>query len=80
LREATPAESAQNLVKKAGASGYAGVTPRRGRWVAQISVNYRKWRLGRFEKPEEAHAAYLVAKASLHPFQPQPRGIQCPRA
>lgn len=29
--------------------------------------------LGYFETPEEAHAAYLAAKAELHTFQPRPR-------
>jgi hypothetical protein len=73
LREAT---NAQNLQNRHGAqansrSGLIGVTwhKQNERWRAEIVVNGTKKHLGYFETPEQAHAAYLKAKAELHPFQ-----------
>ena len=37
------------------------------KWRAEIIANSRRHRLGRFDTAEEAHAAYLGAKAVLHP-------------
>lgn len=36
-----------------------------GRWAARTQVKYRKIHLGLFDTPEEAHAAYLTAKAGV---------------
>lgn len=73
LRECTRAENAQNQIKrtKPTSSNYLGVSRCKltGRWAAQ--VNRRK--LGRFDTPELAYAAYLAAKAELHTFNPVPR-------
>src|SRR5262245_40083957 len=41
-----------------GASGYRGVSRHRRRWVAEIRVNSKKIRLGRFDAPEDAARAY----------------------
>ena len=39
-----------------------GASPRRnGRWVAQITVNFRNHYLGSFDTEDEAHAAYMDA-------------------
>ncbi|MFC5607771.1 HNH endonuclease [Variovorax soli] len=37
-----------------------------GRWRAQIAVNGVRHRLGRYDTPELAHAAYVLAKRQLH--------------
>ena len=51
-------------------SGFRGVhwCERDKKWVAQIKINGKKIHLGSYDKPEEAHAAYLSAKKELHPF------------
>jgi hypothetical protein len=48
-------------------SGFKGVTwdKKTKRWRAQITVNRRSIKLGRFPSPEDAHAAY-VAAAEIH--------------
>lgn len=75
LREATANENAQNQRpgRNHSASGLLGVTwekglegRRKGRWVAQIRVNGKQHRLGRFDCKYEAHEAYLKAKRELH--------------
>jgi hypothetical protein len=71
LREATHAENLQNrrLMPTQGAS----FDTKRGRFQTSIRVKGKRVRLGRFATAEEARAAYLAAKARLHPFQPVPR-------
>ncbi len=76
LREATRAENMQNYpVPKTSTSGLMGATWHKanGRWRAQIKVGGVKRHLGYFDSPEEAHGAYLVAKAALHTFNPSVR-------
>lgn len=76
LREATKAENQQNRAAQANnKSGFVGVSwYKRGHaWVAQIGVGGRQRRIGLFDTPEAAHAAYLAAKKQLHTFQPTPR-------
>lgn len=72
LREATHAENCQNQrnPRLQNKSGYLRVyKPKRGRkWRATIGIKGRQIHLGDFATPEEAHAAYLEAKAKLHPF------------
>lgn len=48
-------------------SGYLGVEPARrgGRWDANIRSGGRRIRLGSFDTPEQAHAAYLSARRRL---------------
>lgn len=70
LRECTNAENQQNM-KRAQAnnrSGLLGVTASDGRWRARICVTGRIHELGMYSTPQEAHAAYLKAKAAIHPF------------
>ena len=43
-------------------SGYVGVTPSRGLWLAQIKYKGKQYFLGRYGKPEEAAKAYARAK------------------
>ena len=76
LREATNRENQQNRAKRAdNTSGYMGVSWQKipGKWQAQIMKAGRKYHLGRYDTAEEAHAAYLAAKAQMHPFQSTPR-------
>lgn len=75
LREATRSEQLQNTRDRPNSSGYRGVSRFRDRWQACICINGKRMHLGHFTDPAEAHAAYLSAKARLHPFQPVPRDI-----
>jgi hypothetical protein len=76
LRPATHAENCQNqTISPRNTSGFPGVYAERGKWTAQIEVGRQRIRLGAFNTREEAYAAYLAAKALLHPFAPIPRGM-----
>lgn len=78
LREATKAENQQNIAgaRRSNATGLLGVSYHAGRrWRAQIRVSGVKHYLGLFPSPEQAHQAYLEAKAQLHRFQPVPRKL-----
>lgn len=72
LREATNAQNHQNRVEplRSNKSGFLGVCFHKaaGKWVAQIKKDGRRIYLGLHDTPEAAHAAYLAAKADLHPF------------
>jgi hypothetical protein len=76
LREATAAENQQNRARARGPirqhTGLLGASkaPRcKDRWRAHMHGHY----LGTFGSSEEAHQAYLAAKAKYHQFQPVPR-------
>ena len=73
LRIASSAENAQNRrFSRAGSKcGLIGVAWHKQlqRWQAQIKLRGVTKYLGLFDSPEEANAAYLKAKAELHPFQ-----------
>lgn len=74
LRECSQGENGQNLaVYRSNTSGLTGVTHRAGQWRARIDVGGKQKHLGWFRTAEDASAAYLRAKAELHPFQPVPR-------
>jgi hypothetical protein len=74
LREADRARQMQNVApSKSGASGLLGAHKSKDRWISSITVGGRQHYLGRFATAEEAHIAYLAAKARLHTFQPTPR-------
>lgn len=49
-----------------------GATIDRNKWKASISINNIKKNLGRFNTKEEAHNAYLEAKAKYHIILPHP--------
>jgi AP2 domain/HNH endonuclease len=77
LRAATPSQNQHNRkINRNNTSGYSGVCwdKRRGKWEAKIKIGGRQFRLGYFDTQEEAYAAYLAAKALVHPFAPIPRG------
>lgn len=68
LRDVTWSVNQHNLsgAKKTNQSGFLGVSPYKGKWVAQIQKNKTKQHIGVYETPEQAHSAYLEAKALLH--------------
>jgi len=73
LRAVSHAQNNQNI-RKAQANnkcGFLGVVwnEKNRKWRAKIKANGRALHLGYFDAAEEAHAAYLKAKAELHPFQ-----------
>lgn len=72
LRAGSHSDNAHNTrtPRKSNTSGYLGVTwdKSRGKWQAAICVKRKSIALGRFDTPEEAHAAYVAAKRKLHPF------------
>lgn len=63
LRSATPRMNQHNRRAK-------GCCRHRRGWVAQITCNYVHHYLGKFHTESEARAAYLAAKAVLHPTAP----------
>ena len=78
LRKASNAENQQNLrINRRNTIGLLGVSWDKStrKWVTQIKVDNRKLHVGLFPTREEAFAAYLAAKAIVHPFSPVPRGI-----
>jgi hypothetical protein len=69
LREATLSQNAANRkCRDDNASGFKGVSLNKslGKWNAGIKVNGNMIRLGVFETPEQAHAAYCAAADKLH--------------
>jgi hypothetical protein len=65
LREATHAQNHQNRTPR-GAS--LDTRNELGRWHARIGLNYQRIYLGTFDTEEDAHQAYLAAKAKYHLF------------
>jgi len=69
LREASRSENCWNSRKsKNNTSGFKGVfwSVARGKWYAQILVDYRTHNLGYFPTAEAAATAYAEAAARLH--------------
>jgi hypothetical protein len=67
LRQATNSQNNQNSNRyKNNKSGYKGVCWDNGCWRAYINVNKKRFNLGWFSTPEEAHQAYC--KAALEHF------------
>lgn len=73
LRAASNAENQQNLVKAKKSNKSSGLLGaywhcQNNCWKSQIKLNGKLYHLGQYNTAEEAHAAYLKAKASLHSF------------
>ena len=69
LRHATRSQNSWNTgPKKSNPIGYKGVvkTGRNGPYMATIRANGETYKLGLFDTPEEAHAAYCEAAHRLH--------------
>jgi hypothetical protein len=68
LRRATRSQNNANRSRpRHNTSGYKGASRcrRSGKWLAHIGINGKIIFLGRFETPQEAHAAYLKAARKL---------------
>lgn len=76
LRVVTSGQNKQNIAvtQRKSVSGLVGAvyvpggTRRRDRWESRIKLNGVSTHLGHFATPEEAHAAYMRAKARVHPY------------
>ena len=69
LRLATAAQNQHNRsISINNTSGFKGVywSKSVGKWAASIRLNRRKFHLGHFSSPEEAHRAYVAASVRLH--------------
>jgi hypothetical protein len=74
LRDATRAENNHNSgMSRHNTSGYKGVSWSKTmkKWEARITKNNKGKMLGYFDTPELAHAAYTVAKRTIHPTAPR---------
>lgn len=65
LREATPSQNTHNPsgLRSNNTTGFRGVSHRRGKFHARISVRNRVIPLGDYDTAEEAYAARLIAEA-----------------
>jgi hypothetical protein len=73
LRECTHAENAQNrTVHARNTSGKMGVSwsKKESKFVACITLNGKRKRIGAFDCPDAAAKAYVLAKAEVHNFNP----------
>lgn len=68
LREATRSQNRCNSLSPRNTSGYKGVWFHKqyGKWEASINMNKVRRRLGYFDTPEEASAAYVEAAKKYH--------------
>jgi len=68
LREANRSLNMQNVKKpsKNNKHGYWGCTKHGSKYRATIVVNGKQIRLGNFEEPKDAEAAYIEAKKKYH--------------
>lgn len=69
LRKCTSAENTRNQkLSKINTVGLKGVTHSKisGKYIAQISVNWKNTYLGVYKTAEEAHAAYCEASKKYH--------------
>jgi hypothetical protein len=56
----------QNSINRGHRADYRGVRLEDGKWRASIGVNRKNIKLGRFDTPEAAAAAYNEAAKKLH--------------
>lgn len=76
LRDVSPAKNQQNRrdALPNNRLGVLGVSPRKGKYRARITVQGRVLELGKFGTLEQARDAYLAAKARYHPTSPIAEG------
>lgn len=79
LRPCTRSQNMQNSgVRINSKSGVKGVSPRRGKWVAQITLNRKVKCIGVFASIEEARRAYVTECKRLHEYtSAAPTGFGC---
>ena len=62
LRKATSSTNKMNVkTPKYNSTGYKGVQKQKNRYIAHIGKNGKKYHLGSYKTPEEAHKAYCEA-------------------
>lgn len=67
LRDATPSENLANMRKpRKNTTGFKGVGKHQGRFRAVIGHQGKFVHIGTFERPEDAHEAYLDKAAALY--------------
>lgn len=68
LRKVDRQTNSENLRRpmKSSSSGFLGVSRKRSKFHARIISKGKYYHLGSFQTAEEAHAAYVSAKARLH--------------
>lgn len=76
LRACTHGQNMMNRKAQSNLTGFKGVyrgNSIKPRYRAEVTANGKKYGLGTFDTPEEAHQAYLSAAARLHgPFFREP--------
>lgn len=67
LREVTPSQNQMNTLSRGGVSQYKGVRWRkeRSKWIATITIDYKRKRVGSFDDEIQAAYAYDVAAREL---------------
>lgn len=65
LREASASQNQQNNRRRKGVSGVKGVSIKRGRFVARITLDQKTKHLGYFQSKDEAAAAYAAAATKM---------------
>lgn len=74
IRFATNGQNQQNQRLRANSkSGFRGVYPHNGRWVAHARINQQKYHLGTFDTPEAAGAVASAFRAKMMPFSEDAR-------
>ncbi len=70
LRNVDQAGNLQNMkrMNRKNTSGFTGVSKKRNKWTAAMSLNDARVYIGTFKTKEEAYAAYVDAKRILHPM------------
>lgn len=68
LRDVSRSENLgnQHRARRNNSTGFLGVSPKRAKFIATIQVEGKTHSLGCYPTPEEAHQAYLEAKARLN--------------
>jgi hypothetical protein len=68
LRKATPSQNQANKRARDSASGFKGIywDTRKRKWRAQIRKDKKRYHLGLFDAPKDAHLAYQKAAELLH--------------
>lgn len=66
LRNVSSRVNAENRRKPLSKTGFLGVARNGSGFQATLDVGPKRYRLGTYPTPEEAHAVYLKAKRELH--------------
>lgn len=67
LRDVTSGRNKVNATKSNNKTGYRNVSAHGKKWRSRINVGGQELRLGTFDTPEQAHAAYLAARSKYYP-------------